>query len=332
MDKLAQALQTKYGIRLIRAERIDYGIWEENFMAWTDRGQLFVKRFWRKDRLQKPERMIRGLELGEWMRERGFPVPMLVRSKRGELLAEADGTCLQVNEWVDGRSFHPGELPLREANRMGELLGKFHRSFAADFVPPRSPYHSPGEALAKCNNLLQRFSAVQDQSENDFPAFAADVLREQIALLEGLPADLGWRLPSPTLGGVCFGSYWVEQLLFKPDGQVAALVDWTDGAGESGHWAGDIVTGLHLSALGEDGIRTFCAGYQIEHPLPPSEWKAIAAMLCYGQLADTNFLEGWLNRSYRDMAHWERISAAWLRRVPGRFRRWQEIEAMLMGL
>jgi Ser/Thr protein kinase RdoA (MazF antagonist) len=257
-------------------------------------------------------------------------VPSLVRGKQGEWLVEADGTFVQVNEWIEGRSFHPGELPQREAHRMGELLGKFHRSFAAEVVPSRSPYHSPGEAIAKCNHLLQQFEAVQDGG--DFPAIASEVLREQITLLQELPADIGWRLPAPTLGGVCFGSYWVEQLLFKPDGQVAALVDWTDGAGEIGHWIGDIVTGLHLSALDEGGIRAFCSGYQAEHPLPPAEWQAAAAMLCYGHLADTNFLEGWLNRSYRDLAHWERISESWQRRVPERFRRWREIEGMLMGL
>jgi Ser/Thr protein kinase RdoA (MazF antagonist) len=211
---------------------------------------------------------------------------------------------------------------------MGEVLGRFHRSFAQEEVPVRSPYRSPHMAIAECEALEQKFA----EAEGDFAAIALKVLREQIALLRELPDDIGWRLPAPSLGGVTFGSFWVEQVLFHPDGQVAALVDWTDGAGETGHWASDIVCGLHLSALDEEGILAFCSGYQAEHPLPAAEWRAVAAMLCYGHLANTNFLGGWLEKSYRRMADWERISEPWHRMVPERYRRWKDIEAGIVRI
>jgi hypothetical protein len=128
------------------------------------------------------------------------------------------------------------------------------------------------------------------------------VLLEQIGLLESLPGDFARVLPRPALFGPCFGSFWVVQLLFQPDGQVAALVDWTDGAEESDFWADDIVTGIHLSALSLDTIAAYAAGYQTEHPLPESEWRAVTAKLCYGHLASNNFWGGWLTQSYRRLA------------------------------
>lgn len=326
MDKLAHALEKGYGLRLVRAERIEYGIWEESFSIWTNQGRFYAKRFWNKSRLRKQDRMLRGLGLSEWLRERGFPAPRVVLDISGQRLCAVDNEVYQVNEWIEGRSFHPGELPAREAFHMGEVLGWFHRSFAQDFLPEHPAYPAPRAAMEACGDLLLRY----EPEQGDFAGIAKTVLRAQIALLEALPDSFERSLPRPSLGGVCFGSFWVEQLLFRPDGQVAALVDWTDGAGDSGYWANDIVTGMHLSALDEAGIAAFAAGYQAQHPLPEAEWRAVVAKLCYGHLADTNFLDGWLERPYRRMAHWEQIAARWHKLVPERFRRWKEIEDRVM--
>lgn len=107
-------------------------------------------------------------------------------------------------------------------------------------------------------------------------------------------------------GGICFNSFWVEQILFHSDGRVAALVDWADGAGRPRALG---QTGIHLSALDTEGIAAFVQGYQSENPLPEHEWRAVAAEVCYGHLASTNFLEGWLHSPYRRMEQWEQTSA-----------------------
>ncbi|MFZ5825551.1 MAG: hypothetical protein ACOY94_14730 [Bacillota bacterium] len=124
---------------------------------------------------------------------------------------------------------------------------------------------------------------------------------------------------------------WVEQVLFRPDGEVAALVDWTDGAGRVGFLVEDLDTGIHLSALDLEGIGAFVAGYQSENPLPEQEWRALAALLCYGHLASTNFLGGWFARPYRRMQEWEETSTLWHRLVPWRFNARAEVEETILA-
>ncbi|MGE5674150.1 MAG: hypothetical protein ACM3XM_09700, partial [Mycobacterium leprae] len=102
-----------------------------------------------------------------------------------------------------------------------------------------------------------------------------------------------------------------------------------DGAGKVRPWADDLDCCIHLSALEIDAIGAFVAGYQSENPLPEHEWRAVAAQLCYGHLASTNFLAAWLSRPYRRMADWEQTAELWHRLVPARFRQFAAIETAI---
>lgn len=301
-DQVRVALKKHYQLDVKRIERIAYGLWEESFSVWTSSQRYYVKRFYAKWRLQtRYEEMLNGLALSQELRKKGFPAPRLLVPHHQEWLAHDQGETYQVNEWIDGRSYHPGELPLREAKAMGELLAHFHRQF--DPLPPFEdvPMLSPSKAIADCRELWSQYQ----KEQGAFPGYVRDILEQQISLLETVSHEYVSRLPVPSLRGRCFHSYWVEQLIFHPNGEVAALVDWTDGAGREGYWAKDLVAGLHLSALQYEGILAFCEGYQAHHPLPKSEWQAVLAKLCYGHLASTNFLDSWLVKHNRRMEHWE---------------------------
>ncbi|HEY3365900.1 MAG TPA: phosphotransferase [Symbiobacteriaceae bacterium] len=323
VERLARALAHAYGLVLDRADRIDFGIWEESFSIWTDQGRLFAKRFLRKAR--KTDDMLRGLRLSESLRAQGFPAPRVIPAHTGDLIAFVESERYQVTEWVDGECYHPGDLPLRCATPMGALLGRFHR-LSGSQASTSYTFAGRNTALAQCRQALERYR----EHAEPFARVAEAVLEEQIALLQTLPADFHERLPVPGRRGPCFNSFWVEQLLFHREGQVAALVDWTDGAGRVGFWVDDLDTGLHLSALGVDAIARFVAGYQSENPLPETEWRALSAVLCYGHLASTNFLSGWFDRPYRRMQDWEQTAERWHRLVPVRFRRYPEIEAAVL--
>jgi hypothetical protein len=52
-------------------------------------GKVFAKRFWKKSRLKKRDRMLRGLHLSQWLRERGFPAPRIVLDVSGQPLCAA---------------------------------------------------------------------------------------------------------------------------------------------------------------------------------------------------------------------------------------------------
>jgi len=325
VDQLALILREDYGLTLHSAAHIDYGIWEESFRIETDRGRFFAKRFLRKSR--QTEAMLRGIQTSQQLREQGFPAPMVIPTRSGALLLETGGKRYQVTEWAEGRSYHPGELPLEAVAPMGALLGRLHRLLGPAEVPPAPPLPSPAEALRECQALLERY----DYRPEPFAAVAREVLEGQIALLARLPAGLSADLPRPRLGGRVFNSFWVEQLLFRPDGSVSALVDWTDGAGRPGHWCGDLELAIHLSAFDLPTACRFLEAYWSENPLPGQELVALAAELCYGYLASTNFLSGWFARPYRRMADWEATAALWHRQIVPRFLAWKDWESALVG-
>jgi Ser/Thr protein kinase RdoA (MazF antagonist) len=321
---LARALQQEYGLSFDRAERIDFGIWEESFAVWTDHGQVYAKRFLRKDR--QNDHMLRGLRLSEALRAQGFPAPRVIPTIAGDLLAAAEGERYQVTEWLSGQTYHPGALPPQCAAPMGALLGTFHRLCGRETAATAYTYPKRDTAVAQCQQLLARYR----QHAEPFALVAQAVIEEQILLLQTLPMDVDAQLPTPQYCGPCFNSFWIEQILFHPSGQVAALVDWTDGAGKVGFWVDDVDTGIHLSALGLTEIEAFVAGYQSENPLPETEWRALAAALCYGHLASTNFLGGWFKSPYRRMGDWEQTAELWHSLVPIRFKRQDEIAAAVL--
>jgi Ser/Thr protein kinase RdoA (MazF antagonist) len=320
IEQLAEALWQCYGLRLERVERIDYGIWEEPFSVWTDRGRFFAKRF---RRVRGLDEMQRGLALSQLLRTEGVPAPRVLSPREGcsapsaEFVALHAGERYVVTEWVEGRTYYPGELPLNCARSMGALLGRLHRLLGRDSNPtPNWTYRPAMEAATACQDLIRRY---QVHSE-PFARVAEAILTEQIGLLKGLPSNFQAHLPTPQFQGGCFNSFWVEQLLFRPDGSVAALVDWTDGAGKSRYWIEDIVVGIHLSALDRAATAAYVAGYQAENPLPRSEWEALAAELTYGHLASVNFLGGWLDVPMRRMPERDATTELWHRAVLARFR------------
>lgn len=326
MNQLSLVLQQYYGLRVREATHIDYGMWEESFRVETDRGRFFAKRFMRKDR--KLDVMIHGLELSERLRLQGFPTPRLVPTRDGDLLAHHEGERYQVTEWVEGQGYRAGRIPPAAVAAMGALLGRFHRLTGPAEPQPEDWFESPVEAAGRCEALLARYAGRPEP----FAAFAREVLQEQVAVLRTLPRDFHVSLPAPALGGHIYNSFWVEQVLFKPDGQVAALVDWTDGTGRVGYWAGDLDCAIHVSGLDHEATLLFAKAYQAENPLPPSEWRVVAALLCYGHLASTNFLSSWLTRPYRRMDGWEETSMVWHGQILPRFRQWGELEAELVNL
>jgi|GEM_PF-1553648 len=325
MERLASALEQAYGIRAEHVEPIRYGIWEECFAVRTAGGHLFAKRFHKKNR--RREGMLRGLRLSERLRAQGFPAPAVLPARGGDLLADIEGATHQVTEWVPGLCHHPGDLPLEAAGPMGAVLGRFHRILGTAAIPPARPLPSPRQGAEDCRGMLGRFAGRTEP----FAAVAREVLGEQIALLDALPGDFPDRLPLPGAGGPCFQAFWVEQVLFRADGQVAAVVDWTDGAGAPGRRVGDLDTAIHLSALDAAGLASFVAAYQAEHPLPEGEWRALAAALTYGHLAETGFFEAWLQGAYRRPADWEPIAARWHRQVPPRFRERAALEEAVLA-
>ena len=260
------------------------------------------------------------------MRKKGFPIPKRVYTFDGKPFAHVDNECYQVNEWIQGNTYHPGELTREGAYSMGNLLGRFH-SFCADNKSAREiQLPTPSEGIRCCKDMLERYKPY----EGEFADMAKAVLSEQIAILEALPDNFFRDLKLVATEGTIYNSFWIEQLMFKNNWEAAALIDWTDGAGKKGFWADDIVCGAHLSALGLEEIIAYCRGYHDANPLCKEEWSTVLAMLCYGHVAQTNFLFPWLQQTNRRMEHWEKIAVTWHTQIPKRYYQWQELKERVL--
>jgi len=186
-------------------------------------------------------------------------------------LAHVEDETYEVTEWIDGCTFHPGELPLAGAYSMGSLLGKFHSFFEFNNQYKTLKVPNPLESVEKFKILLSQYETIS----GEFTDVAKQVLWEQISILESLPSDFLNGMTNKSRFGTTYSSFWVEQIIFNNKLEVSALIDWTDGAGRVGCLADDIDCGLHLSALNKDGIIAFCKGYQNFNPMTKDEWKEI---------------------------------------------------------
>lgn len=67
MEKVIDALNKAYGLKVTEIERIEYGLWEESFKLRTNSDVYFAKRFWRKDRIKnRYDEMVRGKHISSW--------------------------------------------------------------------------------------------------------------------------------------------------------------------------------------------------------------------------------------------------------------------------
>ncbi|AGK95706.1 phosphotransferase [Clostridium pasteurianum] len=327
MERIINALYKAYGLQITKVKNIEYGLWEESFEVWTLTEKFFAKRFWKKDRIEtRHDEMLRGLLLSQELRANGFPVPELIFTKNKMPLAHIDGETYEVTEWVEGNTFHPGELPKEGAYSMGCLLGKFHSFFQVDKQYKYLELPSPLAAIQKCKKLLCQY----EHFSGKFADNAKQVLSEQIEILELLPRDFLQGMITMSRVGLTFNSFWVEQIIFNDKFEVNALIDWTDGAGRIGCWAGDIDTALHISAFDKDAIVQFCRGYQNFNYLTKEEWESVFNLTCYKHLCDTWIFDSWVKKYNRRMEHWENITIKWSIQVPIRFYQWREIKELVL--
>lgn len=329
MERVPAALYQAYGLEISKIERIKYGLREECFAVWTSSKKYFAKRFWYKERIKnRYDQMLHGLELSQFLRTKGFPVPELLLTKEGKTLGYVDGEVYQVTEWIDGDTYYPGELPIKGAYAMGRLLGKFHSFFEVKEEYKQIQLPAPLELVGKCKNLLLHFEPFSEPFAN----MAKQLLKEQINILESLPHDFVKDRVTISRVGPVYSSFWVEQIIFDENLEVKALIDWTDGAGRVDTWIDDINTALCTSAFDKDAILAFYRGYQEVNPISKEEWDSVLNLICYKRLGNTGIYDSWLNKNNRRMEYWEKTAAKWCRQVPVRFYQWQELKEAVIGL
>jgi Ser/Thr protein kinase RdoA (MazF antagonist) len=327
VDKLIKALQEAYRLDVIHIDRIDFGLWEESFAVRTESGKYYAKRFWRKERIDtRYHEMLHGLILSQELRKNGFPAPKIIVSLDNMPITKIEGDYYLVTEWIDGKTFHPGELPHPGAFEMGCLLGKFHSHFPSEKKYEYLQVSHPTESYARCEKMMQLLIP----HHGVFVDRAKEILAEQMNILAALPSDLTEELNLISRLGTVYGSYWVEQVMFNEANEIIALIDWTDGAGRKGSLLGDLDTAVHISAFGKEMIFDFFKGYHREYRLSEEEWLAVVNMICFGHLGDVWIYDSWLRQTNRRMEHWEKTAIRWLEQIPRRYYDWNDMKEFIV--
>lgn len=170
----------------------------------TDRGAYAVKT-WREP--PDPAEVAADTELQEHFAAAGIPMPVLVRTTDGDVLAQVDGTPVRLHTWVDVLDEDRGLDPAA----VGALLARLHRvRIPADgpiddwFVAPVGEQWSP---------------LVADLRAGGAP-FA-----DRLASLVPAVREAEQLLTHPTYVQVCHRDLWADNLRATPSGGLMVL-DW----------------------------------------------------------------------------------------------------------
>lgn len=314
MQKLRKALLDNYNIVAKDIERIEYGLWEKNYKVTTEDTTYFVKHFWGTWRLEERyDVMLRGIRLGQTLREKGIPAPVHINDRFGEPLSKHGDDTFQVNAFIEGITYRPGSIPNEVAYSMGQLLGKLHLTMNDTFEEGVLKTLDISAAIEDKKSLIETYHAVSFDGKSEI----VKTLKKQLIFLETEKNSVQNQLYSKV--GKVYNSYWIEQLIFDEAHKVKALIDWTDGAGGMGNLADDIDTAFFVSAFDLKGIKYFAKGYQSEHPLSRKEWESILEYSCMRHLNTNWIYHSWYNQTNHRFEHWKTIARKWITGIEFRY-------------
>ncbi|WP_260617985.1 phosphotransferase enzyme family protein [Streptomyces sp. WAC07149] len=179
-----------------------------------------------------------ALALGEAARAGGVPVPAVLRTVAGEVIASGGGLSVSVAEYVADAETAEGGLSGGRWAAVGEAVGLLHRVLAGH--PAGPPRHVPAREVCDVERAGRRLReslglwAATPPPAESFAGWAhrtaarrLDVLPEVAARLDGLPATLTAQ--------VVHGDLASPNLLLRGP-SVAALIDFRPPRRRSAAW------------------------------------------------------------------------------------------------
>ncbi len=269
------------------AQPVGVGTLNWNYRIETDQGPRFV----RKHRVDLPrERIEQEHELVRWAVERGIPAPLAQQALDGNTVLEHEGALWAVFPWVEGVPPVRGQMDPHQAFEAGAMHGRIHRVLidypqSVEVTPP------PAFDVARSSAHLARIlSAAQEQRAEDW---IIEGLTFQLALLRehGTNASEAGLARSPS-----HGDYHDQQLLFGPNGNVAAVTDWELFGMRPRAW--ELVRSAAFSQILETPLlEDYVSGYCEHMALPADECRLAIELWWQGRIHSAwvfqaHFLEG----------------------------------------
>jgi Ser/Thr protein kinase RdoA (MazF antagonist) len=211
----------------------------------------------------------------------GYQAPRVVRTRDGELTAEAGDWCASVTTYVEGSVLQPTLTQLR---LLGAALGDLHRLPVAGRgpAPGRSCWHA-GAAIPATRRLLAAARPLLSPDWRGLHAAFSDATEAIEASAPGLPVAL------------THNDAWPRNCLQTAPGQVT-LIDWdTGGLGfplldlgralAECHLDSDLPSGDPSAWLIEPDpqrITAVCQGYRDRRTLRPAELARLTDAIVFG--------------------------------------------------
>lgn len=272
-------LLVRYGLRRLGPPSpVPDSVLSENYRVETSGGPRFV-------RMHKKTRTLERIEaeyaLLRWAGARGIPVVPPLADLEGREIHRLDDVYVSLFPWIAGRTIDPTTATATDAHRLGEVHGQVTSVLAAyesDWLQanrlfPRWDTKASIDALSRVDDLIRYYPA---------PPAAQLQLQERIRYqLEALQQDARPLSDFDALRRqVCFGDFHERQVMFRPDGSVAAVVDWEGLCWAPPMW--EIARSLTVSGmLLPERLRAYLAGYASRAPITASE--ATLAVECQWQ-------------------------------------------------
>ncbi|MGO9832722.1 MAG: homoserine kinase [Polyangiaceae bacterium] len=265
----ARALLDQYGVVDFQTvEGIPAGSVNSNFALQAGGRPLFLRIYEEQDRA--------GAEGEAAMLERlaraGVPTPAPLRRVDGALVSTLGGKPAALFPWRDGTIRCQAGVTPDDARRVGEALALVHVAGAAE---------RRDQGRFRLADLALRLNRIEASGEGLFAPITPS-LREA---LRGMDAARDPGLPR----GLIHGDLFRDNVLWKADGQVAALLDFESAC--DGTYAYDLMVTVLAWCVGDDfdgGLaRAMTSGYEGVRPLTEQERRGLWAEAAFGALRFT---------------------------------------------
>lgn len=268
------------------------GLMNPNWRLSTGRGQFALKRV-----IDVPVEIARrNLHVIGLLAREGIPVCAPVPSTSGDLVVEVGEHGYSLFPWVAGNHVRGTALTLTQAEELGALLGRIHRSLnmlpgeaGLPGLPPkvRASVEAPETALAEAD----RFACII-RAKNTADAFDERVLEfvEQRKVLVNKYA--GTRPPDDAPQGPLgwtHGDYHHLNMIWR-DGQVAAVLDWdrirVQPLAAEVTRSAMLLFALDVGPLDLRRVTAFVSGYRRESPVTVAELADAVERLWWTRMCD----------------------------------------------
>lgn len=206
-----------------RAEELQEGTLNRNYLLTTDTGRYFVKSVRERRKADVP--YIAAVEM--FMHEKGIPAVCMLRNESGKPSVEYDDQVYTLYPFIESVRTHTYDL--LDFRRMGKLLGEIHRAGSTDIPAAlRERFFTP-KSDEDIRARLEAYRARVEHSSSEVDRLFRDYIDLKLTAMNAVGEQ--HALPMDTL---THGDYHARNLLIDADRTIIGVCDWEQSAMNAG--------------------------------------------------------------------------------------------------